>query len=133
MPWFRFTGDVKFEIPFRNGRCELTFSVLTGDQAWAWVARKVDGATSPAEVILCRRGNMLGLRHSLTFDGFPVDAGTAAEKIMLAACRLDRAEKMPDDPAERAALRQSRIQAAQAEARAANARATRGRHTSFSP
>ena len=106
MPWFRFTGDVKFELHFSNGKVEFTLSILSdGDEAgcWAWAARKMDGTPHPAEVILWREGNVMAIREVLSHDGFPVEAGTPAEKIMRAACRIRRAEVLPEEQGERAA------------------------------
>ena len=108
MPWFRFTGDVKFELHYRNCSVVFTIAVLDCEPAWAWVARKVDGTVRPAEVILWRDGNMLALRRRLSIDGFPVDRGTPAAKIMLTSCRCGYSEQLPDDPTTRAALFASR-------------------------
>jgi hypothetical protein len=95
MPWFRFTGDLKVTIPFRNGACDLTFANLGEEPSWAWVARKVD---KPAhEIVLHRAPNVMGLRVALANQGFEVPAGGPAEKVMRAAVKCGYAEELPDD------------------------------------
>ena len=95
MPWFRFPGDLKVTLPFRNGACELTFANLGTEPSWAWVARRVDKSSS--EITLHRAPNIMGLRVALGIQGFEVAAGSAAEKVMRAAVKCGYAEDLPDD------------------------------------
>src|SRR5687768_7907534 len=95
MPWFRFIDEANVTLPFRNGRCELTFANLGGLNGWAWVARKRD--KPGPEVVLVRAGNVLGLQGALRYDGFSVPAGSAAERVMRAAVKCGYAEELPDD------------------------------------
>ena len=94
MPWFRFIDDARVTLRFRNGTCELTFANLRDEPCWAWVATRA--GTEP--VVLVRAGNMLGLRAALREDGFPVEPGSKAERVMHAAVRSGYAEELPDDP-----------------------------------
>jgi hypothetical protein len=94
MPWFRFTDDARVTLSFRNGSCELTFANLRDDPCWAWVATR-PGAEP---VVLVRAGNMAGLRVALREEGFAVEPGSKAERIMYAAVRAGHAEELPDDP-----------------------------------
>ena len=97
MPWFRFIGEdgARVTLPFRNGAIECTFANLGGEDGWAWIAQKKD---NPRErVVLVRCGNVMALGHALTSDGFVVESGSAAERIMRAAVKCGRAEELPDD------------------------------------
>lgn len=94
MPWFRFLDDVGVTLPFRNGRCELTFANLGGVDGWAWVAQKPNASE---QIVLVRRGNMLALQTALKFDGFEVVAGSPAERVMIAAVKCGHAEELPED------------------------------------
>lgn len=95
MPWFRFTNDARVVLPFRNGGCELTFANVGGELPWAWVAQKRTG--SGQQVVLLQTGNIVALRVALFEEGFCVDAGSAAEKVMQAAVKCGHAEDLPDD------------------------------------
>jgi hypothetical protein len=97
MPWFRFIGEdgARVTLRFRNGACELRFANLGEADGWAWVAQRVKKPA--AQIVLVRRGNMMALRSALTFQGFAVEAGSAAERIMRAAVKCGHAEELPDD------------------------------------
>jgi hypothetical protein len=114
MPWFRFTGDLKVTIPFRNGACELTFANLGEEPSWAWVARKVDKPSQ--EIILHRAPNVMGLRTALAIRGFEVAAASPAEKVMRAAVKCGFAEELPADERWREELIKTKAALARAKA-----------------
>ena len=95
MPWFRFIDEVRFTLRFRNGAVDFTFANLGGEESWAWVAQKRDNHQPP--LVLARSGNMLGLRAILRHHGFPVAAGSAAERAMRVAEKAGYAEELPED------------------------------------
>src|SRR5688572_2794416 len=95
MPWFRFTEETQVTLRFRNGTCDLSFANLGGELSWAWVAQKRDSMTDP--VVLVRTGNVVALRVALREDGFRVEFGSAAERVMRAAVRCGYAEELPED------------------------------------
>ena len=95
VPCFRFIEEAKVILPFRNGRCVLDFAVLEGPEAWAWVAQR-EG--EPANhIVLVRKGNMMALHGALMSDGFGVEAGSPAEKLMRAAVKCGHAEELPEN------------------------------------
>ena len=97
MPWFRFIGEdgARVTLPFRNGAIECVFANLGGEEGWAWVAQKKD---RPHEhVVLVRCANVMALGHALTAEGFSVEGGSTAERIMRAAVRCGHAEELPED------------------------------------
>ena len=94
MPWYRFIDEARVTLSFRNGRCELTFANLEGDEPWAWVAEKPNSAQ---QIVIARAANMLALGVKLRTEGFSVAPGSAAEKIMRAAEKLGYAEELPED------------------------------------
>ncbi len=95
MPWFRFIGEARVTLHYRNGRCELTFANLGGPDSWAWVAQKDDSRTS--QIVLVRRGNVMALQSALMIHGFDVASGSAAERVMFAAVKCGYAEELPDE------------------------------------
>jgi hypothetical protein len=95
MPWFRFIDDARVTLRFRNGTCELNFANLGEEDGWAWVAEK---RGKPSEqIVLVRRGNIMGLQIALKSEGFDVPPGSPAERIMRAAVKSGYAEELPDD------------------------------------
>lgn len=107
MPWFRFIDEVRVTLPFKNGRCELTFANLDGDEPWSWVAQR--RGCPDKQIVLVRSGNMLGLRAALREDGFSVPVGSAAEKVMRAAVKCGYAEELPEDERWRRELLSTRM------------------------
>ena len=101
MPWFRFTGDARVTLRFRDAECELTFAVLGGAEPWTWVAQRKNNPQH--HVVLVRSGNVLGLRV-LMEDGFDVPAASPAEKVMQAAVKSGFAEALPDEKRSRQEL-----------------------------
>jgi hypothetical protein len=95
MPWFRFLDEARVTLPFRNGSCDLAFANLDGEDPWSWVAQR--RGVPGKQVVLVRRGNMLGLRVALRESGFGVPAGSAAERVMRAAVKCGYAEELPED------------------------------------
>lgn len=95
VPWFRFIEEAKVTLPFRNGRCELTFANLGEGDGWAWVAQKRE--KPGAQIILVRAANVMALRAALMTHGFETPAGSPAEKVMRAAVKRGFAEELPDD------------------------------------
>jgi hypothetical protein len=95
MPWFRFIGEAQVTLRFRNAPCQLSFANLGEADGWAWVAEKVN-SPSP-QVVLVRKGNVMALHAALMVQGFEVEAGTAAEKVMRAATKCGFAEELPEE------------------------------------
>ena len=95
MPRYRFTGDARVTLPFRNGRCDLTFANLDGEDGWAWVARKQ--AQPGQHIVLVRCGNVTGLHAALSVDGVAVPPDSAAEKVMRAAVKCGFAEELAEN------------------------------------
>ena len=64
-------------------------------------------------VVLVRAGNVVALRIARREEGFPVDSGSAAERVMRAAVRCGYAEELPEDArwrSELSARRNQRVQ-----------------------
>jgi hypothetical protein len=95
VPWFRFIEEARVTLPFRNGKVELAFANLGGEDGWAWVAEC--RGTRSKQIVLVRCGNVMALHGALIRDGFAVDAGSPAERIMLAAVKCGFAEELPED------------------------------------
>lgn len=95
VPWFRFIEEAQVTLPFRNGKCLLTLAVLEGPEPWAWVAVR---ETEPLnQIVLLRRGNMMAIKVALMSEGFEVERGSPAEKVMRAAVKCVFAEELPDE------------------------------------
>lgn len=109
MPWFRFSDEPRMTLRFRNGTCELWLANMGDADGWAWVAEKPGDASS--RVVLVKNSHMPSLQKALREDGFPVEAGGVAEKVMRAAVRCGRAEELPEDERWRRELLHARAKA----------------------
>ena len=108
MPWFRFIGEegARVTLPFRNGEVRCSFANLGGADGWAWVAERPDKPGQ--QVVLVRRPNVLALSRAIVGAGFPVESGSAAERVMRAAVKCGCAEELPEDERWRQELLQAR-------------------------